>query len=262
MLRKVSKLMRVLQDPQHFWREVVRNARHGKGRCPKDWLLFRHTLMHECAIRRSPAGGLPQVRAEELFPQLRGCPVLASPAPRNPYNPSWHEIITIAGLVRVRQPRTLFEFGTFDGRTTLHLAMNSPEDAVVHTIDIAVGSFNLGPDGAYMDRVTVGEAFLASPYRCKIAQITADSRKFDYAPFAGKVDFVFVDAGHAYDDVMSDSAAAFRMVRPGGVVVWHDYLTIGDVTRALIELRNSRDLVSLIGTTLALWQAPSRGESS
>ena len=38
------------------------------------------------------------------------------------------------------------------------------------------------------------------------------------------MDFVFVDASHAYDHVLSDSINALKMLRNGvGIIAWHDY---------------------------------------
>lgn len=36
-------------------------------------------------------------------------------------------------------------------------------------------------------------------------------------------DIVYVDGSHMRDDVMVDSILAWRMVRPGGLLIWDDY---------------------------------------
>lgn len=38
----------------------------------------------------------------------------------------------------------------------------------------------------------------------------------------GTYDFLFIDAGHRYDDVAKDHALYAPMVRPGGIVAFHD----------------------------------------
>ncbi len=59
---------------------------------------------------------------------------------------------------------------------------------------------------------------------------------------------------------MSDSDKAMRMVRPGGVVLWHDYYgnTGGgpDVYRRLTELHERHELVHLDGTALVAYRRP------
>jgi hypothetical protein len=42
-----------------------------------------------------------------------------------------------------------------------------------------------------------------------------------FAP--ASVDFVFIDAGHDYQSVLSDLAAWWPRVKPGGVLAGHDY---------------------------------------
>jgi hypothetical protein len=37
------------------------------------------------------------------------------------------------------------------------------------------------------------------------------------------MDLVLVDASHTYQAVFSDSMNAFRMIKAGGVILWHDY---------------------------------------
>ena len=57
-----------------------------------------------------------------------------------------------------------------------------------------------------------------------------------------QVDFVFVDGDHSYDGVLQDSRLALDLVRPGGVIAWHDYGN-GSVqaTRAIDEWNKIRE---------------------
>ena len=57
--------------------------------------------------------------------------------------------------------------------------------------------------------------------------------------------------------VVSDSRKALQMVKPGGVVLWHDYnsATTG-VFRALNELAKALPLVHLEGTDLVAYHVP------
>ena len=48
---------------------------------------------------------------------------------------------------------------------------------------------------------------------------------------------VFVDGCHAYDFVHQDTANALRYLRPGGLIVWHDYGMLKDVSRVVDENR-------------------------
>src|SRR5207245_2552727 len=49
-------------------------------------------------------------------------------------NPTPVELFCLGALVRASGARAIFEIGTFDGTTTLQLALNSPDNAVVWTL--------------------------------------------------------------------------------------------------------------------------------
>jgi hypothetical protein len=68
------------------------------------------------------------------------------------------------------------------------------------------------------------------------------------------MDFIFVDASHTYEYVLSDSNAALQMLAPGGVIFWHDYSDVWQgVKRALAQIARSRRIFSINGTGMALY---------
>ena len=73
----------------------------------------------------------------------------------------------------------------------------------------------------------------------------------------GRAGLVFVDGSHAYDYAKKDSETAMRLVRPRGIVLWHDYGVWPGVTQALEELEAARRpwLVHIRGTSLVFWRA-------
>ena len=91
----------------------------------------------------------------------------------------------------------------------------------------------------------------------QIEQLFGDSKGFDETPYLDSCDVVFVDGSHAYSYVVSDSAKALRMVKAGGVVLWHDYSSAATgVFRALNELAARLPLVHLRGTELVAYRRP------
>lgn len=152
------------------------------------------------------------------------------------------------------------EFGTFRGRTTFQLAANSP--GPIHTIDIARPLPDERRENVerktYPD-YTPGELFVSADasIRGKITQWIGDSRELDLSPLHGTAGLVYVDGGHSYDVCLADSLAAFRLVRPGGVVVWDDY---GDywpgVRRAVDELAAGRAMYVVRRLGLAIYREP------
>jgi len=178
-------------------------------------------------------------------------------------NVALEEIVAIARLLKAHAPKTVFEIGTFDGRTTLNMAANLPEDAQVYTLDLprdqaASAAFDISDaDAAFVEKDVSGARFLNTPYAARIQQLYGDSATFDFSPWEGAVDFVFVDGAHTYEYVMSDTERALKLLRGGrGVIVWHDYdkRTGQDVPAALHELRERRpefaDIRHIFGTSL------------
>ena len=69
------------------------------------------------------------------------------------------------------------------------------------------------------------------------------------------MDLVFVDAAHDYVHGLPDSINALRLVRPGGIVVWHDYGSYWHgLVHAINQATRRHKLLRLAGTTLALVQ--------
>ncbi len=161
---------------------------------------------------------------------------------------------------------TIFEIGTFDGRTTLNLAINSPDSCDVITLDLPretetrfdVDSgekhfINKPESGArYKNTLTYTDT------NNKIQQKYGDSATFDFSPYDDKCSLIFVDGSHAYDYAMSDTENAMKMVSAGGIIIWHDYGVWEGVTKALeeIEKNESLGLRHIAGTSLAYWKAP------
>lgn len=169
------------------------------------------------------------------------------------------ELAVLARLVRTGRPRALFEIGTFDGRTTLNMAANAPDDAIVYTLDLPPDhptqfEVTLG-DRDCIDKPESGVRVHRSDLAGRVRQLYGDSATFDFAPYV--VDFVFVDGSHAYEYAHADSLSAISMLRNGkGTIVWHDYNQWPGVSFALHELRRNdphfRDLRWIEGTTLAV----------
>ena len=165
--------------------------------------------------------------------------LLHVPTPRGDWDTPYNDLVVLAALVRHFGPRRLFEVGTFKGIGTLTLIANAPEDAHLTTLDI------LDHD----QRI----AFAETPYGPRVTALIADSTDFDTDAYARSMDFIFVDADHRYGPVKNDSAKAFEMLAPGGVIVWHDYPFFSGVKKALDEIAQTKEIVHLEGTRLALY---------
>lgn len=140
------------------------------------------------------------------------------------------DLVGLCILCRAMQARTIFEIGTLNGYSALHLALNSPDDSTVYTLDLPTGAPRPSlkvtlSDVAHANRgaATTRYWFSGTEAESKIQTLHGDSATFDFAPWHGKVDLFFIDGAHSYEYVRSDTENALRCVRPGGAIAWHDF---------------------------------------
>lgn len=223
--------------------------------------LCRH-FGYDYITRESPQ--LPRVSIDTLTPDSTRITIAAVDSVDG--NVTDRELVSIARLVASRGAKSIFEFGTFDGRTTLNLANNAGLDARVVTLDLPASDADstLAPlhphETRYAEKATSGSRYRGTDAEAAITQLYGDSGTFDFTPHHRAIDFIFVDGSHAYRYVVNDSLHAIEMTKPGGMIVWHDYGRWDDVTRALNDLRRTRvefaGLAWIEGTTLAVLQRP------
>lgn len=158
------------------------------------------------------------------------------------------ELVVLASLVAHLKPRTIFEFGTSIGGGTLLLAENCC-DAVVNTLNLSPEDNRIPPDL----KGNIGVAFKGHACEKRIIQLWGDSTNFDYSPFTGTFDFVFIDAGHDYESVKSDTENALRILSSQGVIVWHDFPSALGVRRYLVEFAKEHRVFRIRDTRLAIF---------
>lgn len=173
------------------------------------------------------------------------------------------ELIFISALSRKIQPRVVVEIGTFDGNTTLQLALNTPSDSRIFTLDLPVGAEG-GAQNDPKDEKFIASSrrvyrrFLGSEVEHKIIQCYGNSLTYDFAEFArnGKPQLIFIDAGHSYECVRNDSEKALAILDRGGIIVWQDYGAVWeDVFRYLVELSRELSMVHIAGTSLVVYHS-------
>lgn len=211
------------------------------------------------------ATALPQVAWTEV---LRRRPIRLVETGKQDGNVNLAELAILAQAAAAMPAGAIVvEIGTFDGRTTLNLAVNAAAQAGVVTLDLPPEEralFALAPgERQYVDKPQPGARFRACgpPWQGaarRITQLLGDSATFDWTPYEGRAGLVFVDGSHAYDYVRKDSQTALRLVAKGGTVLWHDYGRWEGVSRALDELEAERrlGLRHIAGTSLVAWRAP------
>jgi len=184
------------------------------------------------------------------------------------------ETALLVSLARLIDARRIFEFGTYLGATTLAFAGNTPDDTEITTVDlpraeadvpVAILNDEHLRDGTVNDdylRASVarqGALYLdrADPrVRRKVRQLQLDSRALAVEPMglAGQFDLIFIDGGHDYAIVKSDTAKALEMAGRDALIVWHDYGSQihSDVSTYVNEFSHEHDVVHVQNTMLAI----------
>lgn len=209
----------------------------------------------------TPAAAVPKCSLADVWPLDGACRIMAPETADG--NVSLLELLCINGVVMRNHPMRIFEIGTFDGRTSLNMIANAPEDAHLWTLDlppqnVESTAYRLDEgEKAFVRKTESGARFRSSSYRDRITQIYADSGRYDPQELTGVLDLVFVDGSHSFDYVLSDTRLALRLLRSGGVIIWHDYDGVWpDVTHALNQIYSEntrlRSMHSLKGTTLVV----------
>jgi predicted O-methyltransferase YrrM len=206
--------------------------------------LERHRVwqLNDVLFGANRLGVYPEVDASALaLPSLR---VTLAHLTAEGYNVSVHELLVLVILVARTRARCVFEFGTADGRTTLNLALNTAPNATVYTLNLP-----LEEDPRHKQSVPVGAAFHGTDAAAKVVQLWGNARTFDYTPYAGRCQMVFIDADHSDEGVTADTRAALGLVdRNFGLIAWHDALRYG-VQTALPRAAKEIGPVHLISRT-------------
>lgn len=183
-------------------------------------------------------------------------------------NTTLFELTVMCKLVKTLGVKRAFEIGTFNGRTTVNIAANMPANGKVWTLDLPKNKstqtkLTINPkdksgwsDMAYIKQNVTGMFFINKPEAKKITQLLGDSATFDFSPYFGKMDLVFVDGSHTAAYIQNDTEVAYKLVRKGGVVVWHDYGVWHDVTNILNSSYQTdgrfRHMKHVTGTTMVV----------
>lgn len=225
---------------------------------------WRRTSRRLRGVTRGQDTRLPLASWRELFAAK---PIRLAQPGKNQGDVNLAELAVLAtAAASVDAGSEIVEIGTFDGRTTLNLALNSSSYLAVFTLDLppdTAPKFDLAPgERAFVEKPRSGRHFreaageLAGP-ASRITQGFGDSATFDWSGHFGRAGLVFVDGSHAHDYVIADTDTALRLTAQKGVVIWHDYGVWEGVTRALEEIEASRHLGlrHVRGTSLVVWKS-------
>jgi predicted O-methyltransferase YrrM len=156
-----------------------------------------------------------------------------------------HELMILAHLIRHFRPERVVEFGTAEGRTALNIAYNLPAESEMVTV-------NLPPAPGEGE---VGYFYWDHPVRTKIKQIFSDVGQWDSTEYSASAEIVFCDACDRQPCLRNEAAQAFAVVKPGGMILRHDYFTAEGPTLFWNEIAQEVPVRHIEDTALLCIQA-------
>jgi len=149
--------------------------------------------------------------------------------------PGWFTFPNLYRAVISQLPNNshIVEVGTFLGRSASFAAVeiiNSGKNVKFDVVDTWLGSIEHGESFEYLgltpnDPNALYNEFLnkISPVRHALNPIRATSIEAAKLYEDNSLEFVFIDAGHEYKDVIEDLEAWYPKVKKGGCMAGHDY---------------------------------------
>jgi predicted O-methyltransferase YrrM len=200
---------------------------------------------------------LPKVKQSQI--DVR--PIDWGDMPRRFLNPG--ELEVLVALVRSVQPRGVLEFGVNVGRTAKAILANVPGIERYQGVDVPVGY--VPAMAAQRDEVPAEPGMLVkgdSRFELLVRpRGSHDLRVSDLRP----CDAVFIDGDHSRAGVLNDTELARYWVRPGGIIIFHDYHDLRDAAGVpLVDVRAvlhdfaaaGHDIKHVEGTWLAFEAIP------
>lgn len=181
-----------------------------------------------------------------------------------PLPPAWHAIhgwfdyasVYDEAVERAADRSQFVEVGSWQGKSLIYLAQRIKESGkriAIYAVDTFEGDSGVQPkiDELHRQGKTLFEVFDANLRACgfkdsiRVLRMESTIAAALFPP--SSLDFVFIDADHAYERVQADIAAWRTRVRVGGTLAGHDWKLDG-VRHAVVEVFG-RDRIEFGGLT-------------
>jgi predicted O-methyltransferase YrrM len=173
--------------------------------------------------------------------------------PKRFMNPG--ELEVLIALLRPHRPRHVIEFGVNVGRTAKAILANVPGIERYTGIDVPADYVPEKPVQRGEVPTAPGDLVNGDP---RFALIIRPRGSHDLTPAELEpADAAFIDGDHSRAGVLNDTALARAVLRPGGMIIWHDYHDRGtvDVREVLDEMfRDGEPIARVERTWLAFQQ--------
>lgn len=140
-----------------------------------------------------------------------------------PFYQSPAELAQLLARVRELKPRRILEIGSLYGGTLWHW-MESCTGALVVSVDMVAEGVPQHPIERILEARAHWERW-AAELCCLLKYYTGPSdhaQILDAARRHAPYDFIFIDGGHLYHQVEADYLNYWPMLRPGGLMAFHD----------------------------------------
>jgi hypothetical protein len=181
----------------------------------------------------------------------------------------------LVSLLKISKAKYIFEFGTYFGSTTKLFSQNTLNNSKIYTIDFDIKKQNptiskidiqnkkFLRNGKINDQYLIYLLKKKGPYKIsnqrnmkkKIKLFKLDSRSLDVKKLKllNKFDLIFIDGGHDYETISSDTKKSLLMKKKDSIIVWHDYKSKihTDVTKYLNNFNKKKNFFYIKNTMLA-----------
>jgi hypothetical protein len=171
------------------------------------------------------------------------------------------EALMLVKLMRIVNPKKVFEFGTYKGLTTRllleNLSENDINDKRLYTLDLPAlegVSFQGGDLAVAAQSIGYSRKYLTSPRKKWVNQLLQDSMTLDGDDYKKQFEFIFVDANHEVSYARRDTENSLKMLADSpSCIVWHDYNNpeFPELTQYLDDLSKEIKIYHIGDTMLA-----------
>jgi predicted O-methyltransferase YrrM len=133
------------------------------------------------------------------------------------------EILQLATEIEKLKPEVTMEIGTANGGTLFMTSRLADEKSLLISLDLPGGAFG----GGYPEwKVPIYKSFAKKNQRIELLREDSHSenalKKIKEILGGKQIDYLFIDGDHTYEGAKQDFETYSKMVRPGGLIAFHD----------------------------------------
>ena len=162
-------------------------------------------------------------------------------------------LILSAFASKLNDTQNVLEIGTFEGITSLNCSLNA-KYSKVYTLDLPLDHIlDELQDKEYLDydKDLINSGNRRSEILINISnviQLYGDSTKYDFSTI--NYSMAFIDGGHDYQTVKSDTENILKYINKPGSVFWHDYDVTNAVGQYLLNISDEYNIKWIKNTRL------------